>query len=205
MDVTATRILQQASDNPEYQAIANYLMSRRAFPQVGVAPMREGVYGSFTTPGFFSSGEVPARGLLNFNYNSKYWNPKEMVPTAIHESTHAAEKQLLSQYYEIKKKQDKTDLDNQFLDNFQKIIGSSKSEISDWINKVAPTFRKDEASYRTKGNEALAFGVEHSAQPQHEDSYKTPAHINPSIATAFMLLLDQAQRVQNQKPASQGR
>ena len=34
MEPAMTRILQKASENPEYQAIANYLMSRRSFPEM---------------------------------------------------------------------------------------------------------------------------------------------------------------------------
>lgn len=205
MDATSTRILKAASDNPEYQAISNYLLSRRAFPEVATAPMRGGTYGKFTTPGFFSDGVIPERGLLSFNELSQQWSPQAMAPTAVHETTHAANRQLIKQYYEVQKKPNKTELDNQFLGNFQKIIGSSKPEISDWLKKVSPTFAKQEAGYRATGPEALSFAVENSAFPYSEDAYNAPAHIDPTIATTFQLLLDQAQRVQNQQPASQGR
>lgn len=135
MDKTATRILQKASDNPEYQALSNYLLSRRAFPEVTTAPMAGGTYGKFTSPAFFSDGSIPARGLLSFNEQAQQWNPQAMVPTAVHEATHAANRQLIKQYYEVKKKPDKTELDNQFMANFQKFIGSSKPEIADWLKR----------------------------------------------------------------------
>lgn len=205
MDITATRILKAASDIPEYQAISNYLLSRRAFPKVTVAPMAGGTYGTFSSPGFFSDGRIPARGLLAFNEQAQGWNPQAMAPTAVHETGHAAQHQLIKQYYEIKKKPNKTELENQFLGNFQKFIGSSKPEISDWIKKVSPNFAKQEEGYRATGPEALSFAIENSAFPYSEDAYNAPAHIDPTLATTFQLLLDQAQRVQNQQPASQGR
>ena len=98
MDPTITKILQAASDNPEYQAIANYLMSRRAMPDFNLDYM-PGKYGKFTSPGLFSSGKIPERGIVSFNESARQWDPKSMAPTASHEMTHAAEKQLIKQLH----------------------------------------------------------------------------------------------------------
>jgi len=205
MDAVITRILQKASDNPDYQTIANYLMSRRAFPQMQLDPVPSSKLGSFSAPGLFSDGRVPERGIVNINNYSRYQNPADVAPVVAHELTHATERQLIKQYYEIKNKQNKTELDNQFLNNFQKIIGSSEPEIKNWLSKVSPEFVKEEGDYRAKSNEALAFGLENSIFPNVVSSYKVPSHVDPTIATSLMLLLDQAQRVQEQKPQSQGR
>ncbi len=130
MDAALTKILQKASDNPEYQTLANYLMSRRSMPQMQREFLGDNTLGSFVTPGLFSSGKVPDRGILKVNRNAEYQDPSTVVPTVTHEMTHAAERQLIKQYYEVKAKREKSELETQFMDNFQKIIGSSKPEIA---------------------------------------------------------------------------
>jgi len=205
MDAALTRILQKASDNPEYQMLANYLMSRRAMPEMQREFLGENTLGSFVTPGLFSSGKVPDRGILKVNRFSEYQNPSTVVPTVTHEMTHAAERQMIKQYYEVKKKRNKNELESQFIDNFQKLIGSSKPEISNWLKSVAPNYAKQGEGYRSTSTEALAFGLQNAAFPNTGSERYAPEHIDPTIATSFMLLLDQAQRVQNQQPASQGR
>lgn len=204
MDPTIIKILQEASNNPAYQSIANYLMSRRAMPDFNLGYM-PGTYGKFISPGLFSSSQIPERGIISFNESSKTWNPSSMASTATHEMTHAAEKQLIKQYYEINKKQSKTELEKQFLDNFQKIIGSSEPQISNWIKKVSPDFAKKESDYRSTSKEGLSFGVENSAYPDSESNRNAPPHVDPTIATVFNLLLEQAQRVQDEQKQSQGR
>ncbi|MFZ9241517.1 MAG: hypothetical protein ACO22R_10280 [Chitinophagaceae bacterium] len=205
MDPVIANIMKAASDNPDYQALANYLISRRSFPDVQTAYMRS--LGRFTSPGFFSDGSIPRRGIVSLNANAYPSASEEASNTLSHELTHALEKQLINQYYEVKNKKSKTDLDRQFMDNFQKIIGSTEPEINKWLKTVAPDFAKKEEGYRATGKEALAFGVANSIFPKmDENSFgAAPAHIDPTIATTLMLLLDQAQRVQNQNIAPQGR
>lgn len=195
MDSYLVKILQAASDNPEYQAIANYLMARRAMPEMQMGGTNS--YGSFATPGLFSSGQIPDRGRIRLNQGYVNVPPAEGASTLTHEATHAAERQMIKQYYELKDKPNKTDLEKQFLGNFQKIIGSSEPQINKWLKTVVPSFATDKADYRAKSNEALAFGVENSSF--NNNISNAPAHIDPTIATQFQLLLDQAQRVQDQQ------
>lgn len=204
MEPAIVNILQKASDNNEYQQLANYLMSRRSMPDFNLGYM-PGTYGKFITPGLFSSGNIPERGVVSINESAKTWNPEAMSPTMVHELTHAAERQMIKQYYEIKNKPNKTELENQFLNNFQKIIGSSEPEISNWLKKVSPEFYEENKGYRAKSGEALSFGVENAAFKAPTSNQPAPQHVDPTIATTLMLLLDQAQRVQNQQPQSQGR
>lgn len=204
MDPILVKILQASSNNPEYQQLADYLMSRRAYPDVALKYM-PGKYGSFTSPGLFSDGKVPNRGIVSLNEAAKQWDPTQMAPTMTHELTHAAEKQMIKQYYEINKKTNKTELEKQFLNNFQKILGSSEGEIRNWIKQIAPEFAKQESDYRATAGEGLAFGVGNSAFEKTASDRPAPLHVDPTIATMFGLLLDQAQRVQNEQKQSQGR
>lgn len=205
MEPAMTRILQKASENPEYQAIANYLMSRRSFPEMQFNENPSSNLGSFVSRGLFGGMNVPERGIVKLNRFSQYEDPSNVAPTVAHEMTHAAEKQLIKQYYEIKKKPTKSELETQFLTNFQKLIGSSEPEIKNWLKTVSPQFVEKEGDYRAKSNEALAFGLENAAFKNPASERPAPAHIDPTIATTLMLLLDQAQRVQDQQPQSQGR
>lgn len=204
MDPVLVKILQEATNNPQYQAIANYLMARRSMPDFNLGYM-PGYMGKFISPGLFTSGTVPERGIVSINEGAKQWDPKAMASTATHEMTHAAEKQLIKQYYEIKKKTGKTELEKQFLDNFQKIIGSSEPQISNWIKQVAPDFANKESGYRSTAKEGLSFGVENSSFQTPDEGRNAPPHVDPTIATVFNLLLDQAQRVQDEQKQSQGR
>jgi len=120
MDAALVKILQKASDNPEYQTLANYLMSRRSMPQMQREFLGDNTFGSFVTPGLFSSGKVPDRGILKINRFSEYQDPNTVVPTVTHEMTHAAERQLIKQYYEVKAKKIKMNLKHNLLIIFRK-------------------------------------------------------------------------------------
>lgn len=199
MDKYLTRVLQLASENPEYQALSNYLMSRRAFPEIQYKPNPSNTFGSFREGGLFSDGVNP-RGLVRLNAQPESTGAKYMTPTLTHELTHATEEQLIRQYYELKNKPKKTDLEKQFMDNFQKIVGSSEPQIRTQIQQLSPEFSNLNSNYRTSSTEGLAFGVQNSAYPENIFINKAPSHVDPTIATQLMLLLEQAQRVQDQQP-----
>jgi hypothetical protein len=200
MDETLARILKLASDNPDYQSIANYLMSRRAYPSFQYMPVASNAYGSFTAPGLFSN--VPDRGIVNLPRNTITTNPADVVPTILHELTHATQHQLYKQYREIKNKKDQSDSEKQFIENFDKIMGAKPTE---QIAKFSPEFAKKEVGYRSRGDEALSHAIENANYPNSITTWSAPSHVDPTLATQVMLLLDQAQRVQNQQPQSQGR
>lgn len=205
MDKYLTRVLQQASGNPEYQTLSNYLISRRAFPEIQYQPNNTNTYGSFAQQGLFNNANVPIRGLIKLNANPITTNPEDVISTLTHEMTHAVHRQLSNQYVELGDKRNKTDLEKQFMDNYEKIIGYSQPEIYNQIKQMTPDFAQNKSDYRASNGEALAFGLENSAFPQNPNTFRAPSHVDPTIATQLMLLLEQAQRVQNQQPQSQGR
>jgi hypothetical protein len=204
MDKYLTRALQLASENPEYQALANYLISRRSFPEIQYKPNFSQTYGSFTSPGLFGL-PMPERGILKINADPQSTNPENVIPTLTHEMTHATHRQLDKQYSELLQKKNKTDIEKQFMDNYEKIIGWREPEIGNQLKQIAPEFREKKSNYRSSSREALAFGLENSVFPENLFASKAPAHVDPTMATQLMLLLEQAQRVQDQQPASQGR
>jgi hypothetical protein len=202
MDQTITNILKLASENPDYQSIANYLMSRRAFPEIGYMAGPSKSYGTFTAPSLFGNPNIPERGRISLPINTNTTNPQDVVPTVLHELTHATQTQLYKQYNEIKNKKEKTDLDKQFMENFDKIMGAKPTE---QIAKFSPEFAKNKVDYRSRGDEALSFALENANYPNQVSGWNVPANVDPTLATQIMLLLEQAQRTQNQQPPSQGR
>ena len=202
MDQSIVNILRAASNNPDYQQIANYLMSRRSYPEISYMNKPSSNYGTFTTQGLFGNANVPKRGVVSLNRNASVANPELVAPTLTHELTHAAETQLYRQYNELKAKSNKSDIERQFMDNFEKILGS---KVTEQASAIQPEYTKNRTAYRTRGDEALAFALQNVNYPNSPSDNYAPEHIDPTIATQLMLLLEQAQRVQNQQPASQGR
>jgi hypothetical protein len=148
---------------------------------------------------------LPERGLLKINRNPESTNPENVIPTLTHEMTHATHRQLDRQYAELYYKKNKTDIEKQFMNNYEKIIGFKEPAISNQIQQMAPDFAKNKSNYRATGREAMAFGLENSVFPENIFASNAPSHVDPTMATQLMLLLEQAQRVQDQQPASQGR
>jgi hypothetical protein len=204
MDQILSRILQKVSENPDYQSITNYLRSRSATPQVLINPQATSTHGTFTAP-LFGNPNIPPAGVVRLNNYANYSNPSDIAPTVLHEMTHATQMQLVNQYNELKQKPNKTDLEKQFMGNFEKIIGEQGSMINPQIAKFSPKFAEKQAGYRASGDEALAFALENSNYKNPPDKSYAPPHVDPSFATELMLLLDQAQRVQNQQIPPQGR
>lgn len=197
MDQSFIDILKKASENPEYQAIVNYLMSRRQMPEMTYGGNPKD-FGQFQYPSLFS--DVGSRGRLYMNPNAAGANPADTAPVLQHEMTHGAFQQLYNQVREIKNQKSKSELEKQFLDNFDKVFTKAPQQ----IQALNPEWAKKNNSYRSRTDEAMAFGVANASNPQKAD-WTAPSHIDPTLATQFMLLLDQAQRIQDQRPQSQGR
>lgn len=199
MDQTLTKILQSASDNPEYQAIANYLMSRRAMPNIQYGGKPE-VFGTFTPPSLFN--QQYRNGNLTINPNAAFVPPQEVAPVMQHEMTHAAYNQLFYQADALRKsKQPKTEAEQRFLDTFDKITKG----VPDQLKAIDATYQEKNKGYRANTDESLAFALQNASNPAYKEGWNAPTHVDPTLATQLMILLDQAQNLQNKKPQSQGR
>jgi len=199
MDQTLTKILQEASNNPDYQAIANYLMSRRAMPNIQYGGKPD-VYGSFTPQSLFN--QQYRHGNLTINPNAANVPAKEVAPVLQHEMTHAAYNQLFYQADALRKsKEPKTPEEKRFLENFDKITKG----VPDQIKAFDASWQEKNKGYRATSDEALAFALQNASNPNYKEGWNAPSHVDPTLATQMMLLLDQAQRLQDLKPQSQGR
>ena len=159
-------------------------------------------YGTFSSPGLFGGINTPPNGVIRLPRNTPTVNPTDVAPTILHELTHATQTQLYQQYNELKNKKNKTDLEKQFMENFDKIMRSQPTE---QIAKFSPEFAKNKVDYRSRGDEALSFALENANYANAPSKWSAPPHVDPTLATQMMLLLEQAQRTQNQQPTLQGR
>jgi len=185
------RTLQAAEQNTPYRVVLNYLRERGAIP-----PIRQGVrissLGSFAT-----GGDLPPTGVVNLGYAPK-------LNTITHEMTHAAQRQLPRQYYSHRT--ETTPESRQFRDAYEKIdFNPAKSfrdparyPLRNFISRLAPDWFKSNLDYRTTEVELPAFAVGNASSMEAKEpvsSYEPPPpHIDPTIATQMLMLLDLATR-----------
>jgi len=190
-------IIREAGKQPQYQEMVDYLMQRRSLPNIEQRDLGPGVYGEFAIPGSARSHTPPA-GRIAIHMNPTLLGG---VNTLTHEMTHATERQLFKQYVEDKyfgERAKKT----QFTEGYEKVLQS----IPQLMETLAPDWRKTERGYRSTPTEALAHGVGNSTTPKDMmPPENAPPHIDSTLATQMMILLDLAKRGMKDRPASQGR
>lgn len=205
-------IIREAGQQPQYQEMMEYLHKRRAVPPVSQKFLGDNVYGEFAIPRTANSPLGPA-GAIRINMRPTLLGG---VNTLTHEVTHAAERQIDNQYSEEKypKGLGGSLGKNQFTDAWEKLTYAPNLRREDpakvppqqLMELLAPKWRKDQEAYRSTTSEARAFAVGNSTTPKNMmPPENAPAHIDSTIATEFMILLDLARRSMDKRPAAQGR
>lgn len=197
--------MKEAGKVPEYQQMMDYLMARRQVPEIKSAYLGEAVGGLFQF-----GGNLQSRGSIKVGEG-------QAVDTLVHEVTHAAERQIVKQYHEEKYPRDIlfSRGKNQFIDAYEKLSynpdalrdAPEKVPAKQLMNLIDKDWTKKAENYRSTVSEATAFAVENVSNPKLDPTSITraPAHIDSTLATEFLILLDLAQRGQKTRPASQGR
>lgn len=194
-NVRKQRILKNATDSPEYRALADYLMTRRAMPELNtVAPLGD-TRGQMEYPGWGTS-DVPSRGRLSINWRI----PEDRATSTLtHEMTHAAHRQWGEQMLDISRRlrsnpETVTDDERRFYDAYDKIFGTAGpvKGIAGMVNSFAPSWGKSEAGYRASNDEVLPFGV--GNMQAFPGTYAAPPHVDASAATEAMILNELAVR-----------
>ena len=164
------------------EALQRYLHGRRAMPEVtfnerlppGVAGMRQGD----------KVKVAPGAGMS----------------TLVHELVHSAQSAMDSQYVYDQR-------NPQFAKAFEQLSGGKGrylEAIRESATKLAPEWMQTEDPYRTTGRELQAFGLGNQFKdPGTEVSWNAAQHVDPTMATEFMILLDLATRAS--EAGSQGR
>ena len=187
---------------PEYQQMMDYLMARRAVPPVSINRRLED-NGVFEYPGVSVTSPEPAGN----NGRISIYSPAA-VGTLVHEVTHASQMNLAHQYSEEKYPNGLVSFSKgrtPFTDAYEKLrLHQGGPGGKDPLEVLAPKWKQAEADYRSTFQEAQAFGVANSALPEQANN-PGPRHVDATLATEFLILLDLAQRSQAKKPQSQGR
>ena len=182
--------MKQAMTIPEYRQMMDYLAQRKASPKVVARNLGEGVLGSFE-PAAKGRGEISIR-------------PDSDRGTLVHEITHAVDHQMVQQYME--------NLSPQFKDSFEKLkfdpstpAPKSAFRSDEVIDKQAPEYRAKAGNYRTDPGEAMAFAIQKHLSPGSRAQSNAPSHVDATLATEFLILLDQAQRANSQAASTQSK
>jgi hypothetical protein len=175
-----------------YNDMMRYLGMRDEVPPVKMGYI--GTYGLYKHP----TADKPKGEII--------LNPGVGAVTLTHEVMHPAMRVLREQEAESRA----AGTDKQFTDAFAKILYNPdrKTNVRDSIpildlaQKLAPEWAKKE-KYRASIGELPAFAVERAAIPEgRQTGLEAPPHVDPTIATQMMILLDLAQRASTaKKPA----
>ena len=207
---------QLASDTPEYQQLMNYLMARSAVPEVNFNADGDNsgqfVQGERYIGG--SSKHNAGTASLSGDYMGYKGNPNTAVRTLGHELTHAAWNQMRQQIYEGKASPEFEGAFSKLVYNKQKGVwempDSSNNLDAQLFNnpwaaprlaeKLDPDWSQKNRVYRASSSELPAFAVGNSTLGGNPPSYKTPSHLDPTLATEQMILLDLATRDAKRNP-----
>lgn len=186
------RTLQRGQTNTAYRVVMDYLAERKAVP-----PIRQAYLGDATT-GTFTRGEgLPKTGVVSVTYNPA-------ISTVVHEMTHAADDQVEAQYYDSLRKGESSPASKQFQDAFRKVKYDSGSmfgrrpsyPLVEFVKNIATDWYNKNTDYRSTVSELLAFGTGTAAGMEAGENSRmrdpTPAHVDPTIATQTLILLDLA-------------
>ena len=172
------RLMRQiASEQPQYQELADYLMARSAMPPVKEGYLPEGTNAQYSRNSFFGR-ELPATGEVTINYGSN--DPNSLI----HELTHAADYQMARQYHQQGAKD--AEAKQRFKDAYDRLLKSNAQ--GGMASRLAPDWVKENLGYRATGGELPAFAM------GNQGARGAPAHVDPTLSTEFRVLLDMALR-----------
>lgn len=202
-------VMQLASERPEYSALAEYLTTRSAMPPVSFGYLSPGTSGEYESNGFFRYGSVPATGkvTLNSELMSRDYAPTAGIPTLSHELVHASQREMGSQ--RVQKDVVDQNAKQQFLDAYKKLVYdktkpvgsmSRPNALADLLNR---DWSKENSEYRASSGELPAWAI--GTVSGKNDAYDAPAHLNPTLATEYQILLDLATRDAKANPYKKAR
>ena len=187
-------LLEQAGAYPEYREVASFLGSTT--PPVEFSCLGPG------TRGEFSYSPAPYGQIrLHSDYENRQNNYKQAIPTLTHEMVHAATipmKRLFA--YE---NSPPTPEVKQFIEAYKKLaFGRKRGDVMGSFPRGVMAARiagdkwlEDYAGYRSSEAELPSQAIGNAMRP--EKDYDTPAHLDPTVATEYRILLDLATRAQN--------
>jgi len=182
-------LLTKTAAYPQYGELTGFLNSRQMMPRIeqGWSDSEKGSF-AYNNP-VFGDKTIPPEGKVFLNYGAK-------PSTVVHELTHAAARQMSELYFEIsdklRRREKLNPTEEQFLDGYKKLsFGGGREKMA---AQLAPEWAKEKANYRASQPELAAFGM--GSTIERNADYPAPAHVDPTMATEFSIMLDLAQRAQ---------
>lgn len=164
------------------ELLSRYLHGRRVMPTMETASLPPGVAGSYN----------PGRQEIKLARGAG-------IPTLIHELSHAAQTAMEGQAIYDQP-------GGKFPAAFEKLFGLRGrygEGARESANRLASQWMADEDKYRTSGRELQAHGLGEQFKGVGDLRWQAPSHVDPTMATEFMILLDMAIRESEAGP--QGR
>jgi hypothetical protein len=163
----------------------------------------------FEHPGATVTSNTPAdhRGRVTVNEGTG-------VDTLVHELTHSAVRQLQMQYGENGTYYGAANKPTQFTNAADKLLRFTTPDFKagksppaqELAKKLDPAWLAKNQDYRASQSELPAFAMGNMTPGARADLFRPPpAHLEATLATEMMILLDLATREQKKKPQSQGR
>jgi len=190
------KFLQEAAAlDPRVETLVAYLQQKSMVPNISIVPSLGGSTGQFE----YGQG-LPPQGTVSIIPRNKM---EDALNTLSHELTHASERQILGQLYDPPSKGGEL-IHGQFQDAYDKLYYKRKARATSpdkvprkqMAERLDPKNAKEE--YRGSMGELAAFGVGNSGPG--EGVYKGAPHLDPTMATEFMILLDLASRSNKVNP-----
>lgn len=183
------RAVQSADKYPEYRQLLNYLISSGGNVPLTVDDLEHGEKAAYMVPGYAEKRSKEPWIALD-RFESAMSKPDRLAETLIHELTHAAQ-------YRMDTQAEKGG-NEQFTTAYNKLYGGENAKSQQGrpgpqlASKINKNFTSTESGYRSTPWELSAYGVGNSATKRTD--YSAPPHIDATMATEFMILLDLAMR-----------
>lgn len=174
------------------QSLFDYLYKRNRLPMTKVTP--------FLPP--------DTLGTYTPSENAVRVHPNSGLSTLMHEMTHAGDNALELQYYDRPTSWSKSDTPTYFTDAYDKLKGRNAASgfatrRGELANKINPDWYKKNLDYRSTENELAGFAGGRTIR-EEDKKYNVPDHIDATLATEMMILMDLAKRKDTPFPKQPG-
>lgn len=181
------KLKESAKSIPAYNNLVEYLTQQKAMPTIEKSYLSPGTNGQFN---------LDERKLsLNREFETRDGFTPKALQTLIHELTHATALPLAQQFAAQQRE------GNNFTDAYKKLMFGRQGSAyryprTEMVDKMAPGWGPQKEAYRASQDELSAFALGNAAGPiaPQNNSNAAPAHIDPTLATEFEILLDLAKR-----------
>lgn len=183
------RAVQSADQYPEFRKLLTYLIGSGGNIPVAVDNLDSSANAEFIVPGY-GEKRYTQPSIVMDRFQSALSTKPELAATLIHEMTHAAQ-------YRMNTQADKGS-NNQFKDAYKKLYGGEDAKSQQQrpgpqlASKMDSNFTSTEQGYRSTPWELTAYGLGNSVTGTRNNP--APNHVDATLATEFMLLLDLATR-----------